>query len=72
MEVEGDVAFQSLFFWKFHCNLNGRSETGNLAQGFNPCFSGSSTATMDLYDLANVSMEFQSLFFWKFHCNLDV
>ena|GEM_PF-6262395 len=37
--------------------------------GFNPCFSGSSTATFEArYDIV-VSNQFQSLFFWKFHCN---
>ena len=39
------IMFQSLFFWKFHCNKLHKTEEMLLMGCFNPCFSGSSTAT---------------------------
>ena len=45
-------AFQSLFFWKFHCNLITELQK-LLVMRFNPCFSGSSTATRYLHHVLN-------------------
>ena len=47
-----------------------RSTLSSIGLGFNPCFSGSSTATIIGTRLSNTVMTFQSLFFWKFHCNV--
>ena len=38
--------------------------------GFNPCFTGSLTATQSRWkDMRHIN-RFQSLFYWKSHCNL--
>ena len=40
--------FQSLFFWKFHCNQFSKLIEDYTKPRFNPCFSGSSTATFSI------------------------
>jgi len=37
--------FQSLFYWKSYCNLKGNANVDIKYQCFNPCFTGSLTAT---------------------------
>ena len=60
-----------LVFLEVPLQQSGISKRLTHGRSFNPCFSGSSTATKKVEIYKKFYNGFQSLFFWKFHCNTD-
>ena len=61
--------FQSLFYWKYHFNLDLYLANNIMESCFNPYFTGSTTSTIVINNDVLKIIGFQSLFYWKYHFN---
>ena len=61
--------FQSLFYWKYHFNIQKLFCDLEEHFCFNPYFTGSTTSTYCGSNQDRSCTKFQSLFYWKYHFN---